>query len=268
MYRRAALIAIVAGTGACDAVFGLEREAVPVDAHRPVDVLDGPVLANHDEDGDGVDDAVDGCPNILDPGQPDRDLDGVGDACDPFPDQKGDRHAYFSSLRDFADWNVVAGEWTQVADGVRVTERSGNLLAALGRPPIANPTVIAVIEQPTSVGNGVYYGVFLVTEAGGALPPGVACYVNPSGELVNYDNRGPQAVAQKSTFSPVTPLVIFLEGTSGRTTPTAAPWCAGRDRNDLLVEALAPWPEVPSAVPAFYVFDGAATFKSVLVLTR
>jgi hypothetical protein len=37
----------------------------------------------HDEDGDGIDDACDACPQLVDD-QTDTDGDGVGDACDPF----------------------------------------------------------------------------------------------------------------------------------------------------------------------------------------
>src|SRR5580698_8507728 len=47
--------------------------------------------AGHDEDGDGIDDACDGCPQIADPAQPDADGDGVDDACDPNPSTPGDQ---------------------------------------------------------------------------------------------------------------------------------------------------------------------------------
>jgi len=39
----------------------------------------------HDEDGDGIDDACDGCPHVADPAQLDGDGDGVDDVCDPQP---------------------------------------------------------------------------------------------------------------------------------------------------------------------------------------
>lgn len=40
-----------------------------------------------DEDGDGVRDASDNCPNLANPDQNDSDLDGVGNMCDICPDQ-------------------------------------------------------------------------------------------------------------------------------------------------------------------------------------
>ncbi|MCB9562946.1 MAG: thrombospondin type 3 repeat-containing protein [Kofleriaceae bacterium] len=48
--------------------------------------LDVALVAAADGDGDRVPDAIDDCPDDLDPGQADRDGDGVGDACDGCPD--------------------------------------------------------------------------------------------------------------------------------------------------------------------------------------
>lgn len=41
-----------------------------------------------DTDGDGVADAIDNCPSVLNPDQGDLDADGIGDSCDP--DRDGD----------------------------------------------------------------------------------------------------------------------------------------------------------------------------------
>ena len=38
-----------------------------------------------DSDGDGIEDTVDNCPTVSNPGQEDADSDGVGDACDNCP---------------------------------------------------------------------------------------------------------------------------------------------------------------------------------------
>ena len=42
-------------------------------------------LAFADSDGDGVDDAIDNCPEVSNVDQLDSDSDGTGDACDAFP---------------------------------------------------------------------------------------------------------------------------------------------------------------------------------------
>jgi hypothetical protein len=263
------LVTLLVGLSACDDVFGLERHDRVIDAPHPIDTVDGTVLANHDEDSDGKDDNIDVCPNVADSEQADSDGDGVGDDCDPFPGQGGDRRYYFSTLQGFADWNVVVGDWTQAVDAVRVTERSGNQLAVLNRPPVDNPTVIAVIEQPTSSASGVDYGVMLVTQLDDAFPPGVACYIySTEGSLYIYDNRGVQGISQKNPLSPELPVTVSLEGATSKTGPERLPRCAGRAATGRTVESVEPVPGVTSAIPALYTFDGAATFKSVLVLTR
>jgi hypothetical protein len=96
MCRRSSLAAILAI--ACCGRVGFDE--------RTIDATTCPNATGHDEDGDGVDDACDGCPHIADPAQPDRDGDGVDDACDPHPDTPGDKLAFFDPF------TVPRAEWT------------------------------------------------------------------------------------------------------------------------------------------------------------
>ena len=100
------------------------------------DAPDAAVNTPRDTDGDGILDAVDVCPFVVDPEQRDHDgdhrgdacdvcpanadsgvdtdHDGVGDACDPHPTVPGDRIAYFEGFYQPVVWNAVIGDntWT------------------------------------------------------------------------------------------------------------------------------------------------------------
>ncbi|HEY4182414.1 MAG TPA: hypothetical protein VGM90_36535 [Kofleriaceae bacterium] len=87
--------------------------AAPRDAGVGLDVA---VCASgtHDEDGDGIADNCDVCPQDADPGQADGDSDGVGDACDPNPTTPGDSIAFFDpfTAQDPAwDLNLTTPTW-------------------------------------------------------------------------------------------------------------------------------------------------------------
>ena len=136
--KRLWLLCALAG---CDQVFDLDRPELPIDAPAPCVSAVG-----HDEDGDGIDDACDGCPGIANPGQEDRDGDGVGDRCDPRPDQATEARVRFISFAE-AD---AASHWTAspmwsfapdrlVFDGVS-TEVISHI--QLTDPPIPPPFLI------------------------------------------------------------------------------------------------------------------------------
>jgi hypothetical protein len=77
------------------------------------------VAVGHDEDGDGVDDALDDCPFIADPQQLDSDGDGVGDPCDPEPTNPRQHLGLFAPLTDgsvCAHFEGAGVTFTQTAD--------------------------------------------------------------------------------------------------------------------------------------------------------
>lgn len=93
---------------------------------------DADVLATHDEDGDGIVDALDVCPHVFDPGQVDSDDDGVGDACDPQPTLPN-RIVRFEPFVNPTDWSfdgaTLDGE-SLIADTI-----NGEMSASLALAP-------------------------------------------------------------------------------------------------------------------------------------
>lgn len=79
------------------------------------------IAIGHDEDGDGIDDACDVCPHLVDPDQLDSDGDGIGDVCDPEP-MNGRQHlVLFATMRPGDQpltTKVSGGAWTQEADAI------------------------------------------------------------------------------------------------------------------------------------------------------
>lgn len=155
--RRVAWLVLLAG---CDRVLGLgpiaplpgdgaaSDGALPPRDIAPADVaIDAPFCATHpadpmchDEDGDGVVDALDNCPATSNPltggKQTDTDGDGVGDQCDPHPTVKGDSVASFAPFAAGFDggWSSDIGGWTAANDAMTSpagTSTSSNLIHAL-----------------------------------------------------------------------------------------------------------------------------------------
>jgi hypothetical protein len=114
------VLGLVAGCGRVD--FG----AVSADAAPDM-------VVGHDEDGDGVPDAIDVCPCVPDPLQLDGDGDGVGDECDPQPMVPGQHLILFATMQPgdnpFTLTNPGGGQWTQDADAVHYSGGSGGTLA-------------------------------------------------------------------------------------------------------------------------------------------
>jgi hypothetical protein len=77
----------------------------------------------HDEDGDGIPDAIDVCPWIADPAQLDTDGDGVGDACDPEPTVPRQRLSFFTPMFPDAPCSANPGSaaWIKSGDTWSVT---------------------------------------------------------------------------------------------------------------------------------------------------
>ena len=85
---------------------GPDADAAADAPDAPIDVLEG-----HDEDGDGVPDAIDKCPHVPDD-QTDADGDGVGAACDPDDARPGDTIALFDPMLALDPAiSFVAGTW-------------------------------------------------------------------------------------------------------------------------------------------------------------
>jgi hypothetical protein len=97
----------------------------------------------HDEDGDGVDDACDGCPHIAETQPIDRDGDGVNDPCDPSPGSPRERIAAFDPfVTAGAGWEVggtVTPSYTN--DSFVVDTRTGILYLRRDQPAMPSGDV-------------------------------------------------------------------------------------------------------------------------------
>ena len=94
------------------------------------------IAVGHDEDGDGIDDACDGCPHIADPDQIDSDGDGVDDVCDPNPSVPTEsivRFDPFTSLRPM--WTVMGATPTIDGDSATIDALGSDGVIELDDPP-------------------------------------------------------------------------------------------------------------------------------------
>jgi hypothetical protein len=103
------------------------------------------VPVGHDEDGDGIDDACDVCPQIADVEQLDRDRDGVGDLCDPHPDDPRDRLVLFDPFTGpRSEWTYMGVAHSFVGDALVADARMGQFRADLVGAPADDTYTVAL----------------------------------------------------------------------------------------------------------------------------
>ncbi|HEY4180731.1 MAG TPA: hypothetical protein VGM90_27995 [Kofleriaceae bacterium] len=148
---RTALILALSLAGCGRLGFATARDA---DADPDADSMDGPATAAHDEDGDGIDDAVDPCPHIFSDAS-DADQDGVGDLCDPNPQSGTEKWIGFYPMT--AGTNPLVGEpgfpFAQEGDDVRYT-RDLNESFDMAVPPAVSLRIEVGFEIVSLVGTG------------------------------------------------------------------------------------------------------------------
>lgn len=105
-----ALVVLATGLGSA-------AGAPPVTAWAAVAALYDTATGD-DRDGDGVDDAADGCPEHPDADQADLDGDGVGDACDPVVDVAAD-DPFLPHVQGLVEAAVTGGCATTASGGLR-----------------------------------------------------------------------------------------------------------------------------------------------------
>ena len=95
----------------------------------------------HDEDGDGIPDAQDNCPTVMNFDQMDTDNDGVGDRCDPFTGVPNSIVLFEPFDRDFCTVDDMGG-W--VIDGDRAVARATGTLRSF-----ASVTPVRIVAELT-----------------------------------------------------------------------------------------------------------------------
>ena len=155
--RGLVLVGLV-GLAACDAVFGLERQA-PRDADSDLDApVDGreyptdggvapgtcwnPTVSSHDEDTDGIVDHCDNCPALANPHQNDGDQDGIGNPCDPHPAWAIEKLAWFDGFNALPAGKAIGGTWRFNGGSGLAQDQMGVLtLYVLATPLFREPTI-------------------------------------------------------------------------------------------------------------------------------
>jgi len=170
--------------------------------------------AGHDEDADGVDDACDVCPHVVDD-QTDTDGDGVGDACDPHPNIPTEKIARFDTFATPpTGWTFNAtlpAMYTISGDTIQVDARGGSWIGELGLVPAKDRLAIGGTLGPHGT-QGIQVVALVLVQGGGGGQPRYYCQVIDSGGSTwraTYTLDGSTFIDPGSTPLPGTPSAGF-----------------------------------------------------------
>jgi hypothetical protein len=176
---RVAFVVLVLAACGCDQVFGLERDGGSPDL---------------DEDGDGVLNAIDNCPGVVNTSQADFDTDGVGDECDAHPMTAGDTLAEVEMFDDGfgPSWHPDTGTAWAIEDSAVISpDATGIVVTTLQHPLIhaTRPTIELGFEVATigpDTGNSTAENHVAVNLDYPALPRG--CWIKEAAHGNNVSN--------------------------------------------------------------------------------
>ncbi|MBS1121738.1 MAG: hypothetical protein H6Q90_3966, partial [Deltaproteobacteria bacterium] len=196
------IVCLLAG---CNVVFPLEAPT----HDGPTAGGDGPtsdvVLTGHDEDHDGIDDAIDPCPHLAIGDHGDDDHDGIGNACDPYPDVAGDERYFYSFVEGIGDLEPQ-GTFAQLDDAVElggVTTMVTSLYLPIVPAVDVDMELSYQIIAPAPASNGFFHEVGAFALAQGSDPAtGDACY----GGYANSGSPGFLELWENGTLDLTPPL--------------------------------------------------------------
>ena len=177
----------------------------------------------HDEDGDGVDDACDGCPHIADPEQVDSDGDGVDDICDPQPTIPKEHIAFFDPFTGpRAEWTFAGPSVTFSDDELQLDTLDNGWTGTLAIAPVDDRFELGAhfaTESPT--------GQRQILIAAEQVPPSYYCELFDEGTptfgyTTTPDNMSFIDVAKSPAQAPFAdgPMSLTLDQRGGSVTCT------------------------------------------------
>ncbi len=131
----------------------LHFDEISSDAIDPNDTNDA-TLAGHDEDGDGIDDAIDNCPHVANVDQANGDGDGVGDICDPYPTQPTETIVLFDPFTSIESGWMNLGGMQAMSDGESIGADARNGSLRYARPFVPAFDVIELAGAVGAAGPG------------------------------------------------------------------------------------------------------------------